>query len=432
MSLNQKKSADGSYALQAIRLSALRYSDDSVTPRIISLDPEFALNAYVAASGLSDIDRWPEISRALDSPPPELGYSSTDDDGGTARAGPSRRGLSYTQTIMGSKSGGLGMRVAGRRTEVKDRRANSGTVSRDSLVMSPGKTPKGKLPEVDGFFSPSGRPRSDSAPAVALLEVPSGPPDSMLNSGRGLGASGQVGLLEQTLSPSEVSMDYDLESSVMNTGMAMSARPSESVPGLGETMDEVGINSDLDEDQGEDEDPEAARAAEAERRKSQLYNSQRSSLNTDGPALDFRPQPVAPVIYTSSLTADLHRHVPHLISSAEDAPEENLPPPNPFASLYTSVSARPPQPSLALNIYFPHSQNPTKPLVMTVRKDATVEEVTGYGLFRYWEEGRVPLLSEEEENDQRWSTVGWGLRIVEDDGEVDEDFPRTSPCLCSC
>jgi hypothetical protein len=66
-----------------------------------------------------------------------------------------------------------------------------------------------------------------------------------------------------------------------------------------------------------------------------------------------------------------------------------------------------------------------------VRKDATVEEVTGYGLFRYWEEARLPLLSEEAESEQeqKWSTVGWGLRIVEDDGEVDEDFPRELPIL---
>jgi len=52
----------------------------------------------------------------------------------------------------------------------------------------------------------------------------------------------------------------------------------------------------------------------------------------------------------------------------------------------------------------------------------------GYGLFLYSEEGREPKLDEgrEEEGrerDIRLSTVGWGLRIVEDDGEVDEDFP---------
>jgi hypothetical protein len=44
-------------------------------------------------------------------------------------------------------------------------------------------------------------------------------------------------------------------------------------------------------------------------------------------------------------------------------------------------------------------------------------------LWKYWEEGREPLLSTEE-SDVRWSTIGWGLRMVEDDGEVDEDFPR--------
>jgi hypothetical protein len=95
-------------------------------------------------------------------------------------------------------------------------------------------------------------------------------------------------------------------------------------------------------------------------------------------------------------------------------------------SLYTSVAAPSTSiPSVTLELYFPHSSNETVPLVVKVRRDATVEEVTGYGLFKYWEEGRKPLL-QDEESDQRWSTVGWGLRIVEDDGEVDEDFPRKS------
>lgn len=58
----------------------------------------------------------------------------------------------------------------------------------------------------------------------------------------------------------------------------------------------------------------------------------------------------------------------------------------------------------------------------------------GYGLYLYVEEGREPKLDEgrEEEGrerDIRLSTVGWGLRIVEDDGEVDEDFPGTSEAL---
>jgi hypothetical protein len=348
---------------------------------------------------------------------------------------------------MGAKSGGLGMRVAGRRTEgKKDRRANSGTVSRDSLMMSPSKTPKGRLPDVDGFFSPPGRPRSDSAPAIALLDPPSSRLEvgtSMITSGRGLGGDvgSHLGVLEQAMSLGEVSAtedggDIKDQESLLGTGIGTgtglgeSARPSDSMPGdgygFGETLlDDVGINSDLDEDQGEDEDPAGAQRTEAERRKSALQISQRSSY--EGPPLEFRTQKVAPVaIRQSSLTADLHRHVPHLVSTSLPESEEIQPPSNPFASLYTSVSAHPPHPSLSLNVYFPHSSHPAKPLVLNVRKDATVEEVTGYGLFKFWEEGRQPLLSEEE-SDQRWSTVGWGLRIVEDDGEVDEDFPRKLP-----
>lgn len=83
---------------------------------------------------------------------------------------------------------------------------------------------------------------------------------------------------------------------------------------------------------------------------------------------------------------------------------------------------------MALSLYFPHSSKPTKPIKTVVRKDSTVEEVVGYGLFLYNEEGREPKLDdgvdeESRERDIRMSTVGWGLRIVEDDGEVDEDFP---------
>lgn len=138
-----------SYALQAIRLSALRYTDDPLSPRLITLDPSFALNPYINASGLADIDRWPEIKRALDSPPPE--YPSSYESARMIRAGrmsrdrsrdgrgsegnsqaPSRSGgLNYTQTIMGPyRSGGAGMRVTGRRTTgegrgTRDNRASS-------------------------------------------------------------------------------------------------------------------------------------------------------------------------------------------------------------------------------------------------------------------------------------------------------------------
>lgn len=71
---------------------------------------------------------------------------------------------------------------------------------------------------------------------------------------------------------------------------------------------------------------------------------------------------------------------------------------------------------------------------LNVRKDASVEEVVGFALWTYWEEEWEPKLDEglegegeevERKRRQRLSAVGWVLRIAEDDGEPDDDFPRT-------
>lgn len=108
---------------------------------------------------------------------------------------------------------------------------------------------------------------------------------------------------------------------------------------------------------------------------------------------------------------------------------------SPF-SMYASVP--PPHnstiPSLGFKMYFPFSQEPFKPIEITVRKDVTVEEVIGWALFKYCEAGRKPEVYEGHErgpnrdvNPAIWrTTAGWALRIVEDDGEVDEDFPGKS------
>lgn len=69
---------------------------------------------------------------------------------------------------------------------------------------------------------------------------------------------------------------------------------------------------------------------------------------------------------------------------------------------------------------------------LNVRKDATVEEVIGFALWSYWEDGWLPKLDEgipdgeegQTARDIRLSAVGWVMRLTEDDGEVDDDFPR--------
>ncbi|WRT64685.1 uncharacterized protein IL334_001619 [Kwoniella shivajii] len=489
--------SDVDYILQAIRLSSLRTTDDPLSPRVISLDPSFALNPYINASGLSDIDRWPEIKRALDSPPPEPSYLSSQ-NGLPNKPNRTRTGggLNYTQTIMGpGKSGGAGMRVSGRTSQpgenrrnmnptasassssstkvnYKDQRSNS-TSFVHNVPLSPGRsqgpfgqerTPttnsnmKTPIMEDNGFFSPSGRPRADSAPAPILLGIPPGgiassilAGTSMLNSGRGLGVTSNVGVLEQALSTSEASNE-ELEGSAahiasnVGLGVGMEAEQSSLGQGGASELAVTGITTGGVErmvgvlvDEGSDVDEEEAAEAEGGRgRRDQLppdsntlpSDSRRVSIDTmEGDKLDFTPVPIyqstsASMTKSSALTAALNKHVPHLVStSSSSSPppmEGHLP--NPFASLYATVAAPPAVPSLSLEMYFPHSSKPTDPIVAKVRKDATVEEVTGFGLYKYWEDGRLPLLSEEE-NEVRWSAVGWGLRIVEDDGEVDEDFP---------
>ncbi|KAH9831194.1 stress-activated map kinase interacting protein 1-domain-containing protein [Rhodofomes roseus] len=103
---------------------------------------------------------------------------------------------------------------------------------------------------------------------------------------------------------------------------------------------------------------------------------------------------------------------------------------NPFTELYSAIAARSDSDTMVVNVYFPHVRDPAgKPLKVKVRKDATVEEVLGFALWSYWEEGWQPKIDEglQGEEDPKWesrcSAVGWILRIAEDDGEVDEDFP---------
>lgn len=109
---------------------------------------------------------------------------------------------------------------------------------------------------------------------------------------------------------------------------------------------------------------------------------------------------------------------------------------NPFSTLYAALSSKGTD-SLKLSLYFPHSKEPTRKLVVNVKRDLSVEEVIGVGLLGYWEEEREPKLElgdgggEDEEEMRARETAAWNLRIVEDDGEVDEDFPGSFLSLFS-
>jgi len=72
---------------------------------------------------------------------------------------------------------------------------------------------------------------------------------------------------------------------------------------------------------------------------------------------------------------------------------------------------------MELMIYLPFSDDPEKPLEIMVKKTATVEDVIGYSLYEYNESERQPPITSEMD------VPYWNMRIVEDDGEIDEDFP---------
>ena len=104
---------------------------------------------------------------------------------------------------------------------------------------------------------------------------------------------------------------------------------------------------------------------------------------------------------------------------------------NPFSDPYSAISGRgvSQTASMTVTVFFPFAREPAgEAMRLSVRKDATVEEVLGFGLWSYWENGWLPRLDDEELSDaeEKLCTVGWVMKIAEDDGEVDEDFPRMS------
>jgi len=105
---------------------------------------------------------------------------------------------------------------------------------------------------------------------------------------------------------------------------------------------------------------------------------------------------------------------------------------NPFSDLYSAISGRgvSPAASMVVTVFFPFAREPAgEPMRLSVRKDATVEEVLGFGLWSYWEAGWLPRLDDvdiDSNASEKLSAVGWVMKIAEDDGEVDEDFPRKS------
>lgn len=91
---------------------------------------------------------------------------------------------------------------------------------------------------------------------------------------------------------------------------------------------------------------------------------------------------------------------------------------NPFAEDYSFVSGKGETSPTMLCVYLPFCSEPDKPVNITVRSDALVEEVIGFLLYQYIEQKKTPKLEPE-----MCDVVRWVLRIAEEDGEIEEDLP---------
>lgn len=91
---------------------------------------------------------------------------------------------------------------------------------------------------------------------------------------------------------------------------------------------------------------------------------------------------------------------------------------NPFLGEFASFTGQGELAPLALQLYLPHSSTPNKPLPLTVRRDASVENVIGFALYTYYDKRWQPPLTPQQSKTSQWT-----MRIVEDDGSIDEDFP---------
>ncbi|KAL2312469.1 Target of rapamycin complex 2 subunit sin1 [Schizosaccharomyces pombe] len=98
--------------------------------------------------------------------------------------------------------------------------------------------------------------------------------------------------------------------------------------------------------------------------------------------------------------------------------KENSSQNGPLAENFATFSGHAESNALRLNIYFPSSESPSKPLFVELRKNVLVSEAIGYILLQYVNQQLVPPIEDEAQNPNYWN-----LRIVEDDGELDEDFP---------
>ena len=134
----------------------MREVEDPYGARVISLDPSYRNNRYILSASLADVDRWPQLAMPIS---PDL----SEDEQERPTGFPGSR-LQHTETIMGGRSGALGLRVHGKRTSVSKR-----------MLGTP------RQFDVKNFVS-------DQAPVQEALSTPAPIPPTLVQSAPGIGS----------------------------------------------------------------------------------------------------------------------------------------------------------------------------------------------------------------------------------------------------
>ncbi|KAF8508261.1 stress-activated map kinase interacting protein 1-domain-containing protein [Hysterangium stoloniferum] len=537
---------DPDYLIHQLRLTYLRHVDDPYGPRVLALNPAYASNPHISASGLADQELWPEIVMSS-TPTNDTGLSK---DGNKRHSGFPGANLNYTQTIVGqNRTGAMGMRVNAKRTSLIREPAPASTANgshvngkrhrSDSeptpVVPSPSTRELDPAPEKPTTSTLLRRQSVDAseleaapAPVAPVAAVPpkvlpfkppfaraaemearrklrmrsrfastdaqpkpivtlekdalnpevsdgesSGEEDSDI-AGNDVPLEGEDFFDPENSFGPRIVLDASVSDGLLSTSNSGMSTSHSSGPGAYNSthlnvhpaprarLSPVREGRSQSQQENEPSTPSAEPSFESSKARTtpqRTYRSEGSYFELVVPPMQGRGghsagtqnsdisqgwtvdpssnlTPVPGVASPSHITDEYPQQtltftrvkVPSLptrptpsglsLILASKASKTD----NPFSELYALISSR--SNPLSLEIVYPFSDNPRKAVTLKARPDATVEEVIGFALWTYWEEGFTPKLDDVDEakKKDRLSAAGWSLRVTED-GDVDDDFP---------
>ncbi|RDA91476.1 hypothetical protein CP533_4557 [Ophiocordyceps camponoti-saundersi (nom. inval.)] len=425
-----------------LRTSYLDEIADGVGERLITVD-ETLLNSvpfkaagWRPSSSHAKRTHSPPIPTAIASEyfqaPRQAGLTLEDaeDDGGMLTAG-------------GADTAGPGMATKRRRRRQQMMDDDSSDFSDDSEDES-----EQRATQQIKFSKMPVRPRAGSSP-IQTSQL--GPPRTPRRGSQSALETTRERLRRDTVTSSEVSSENELDAPVARAA-PRTVRLQESIheepsPGI-ERPGPV----DVDDDDDDDDSDEASDLS------GDYVESIDSASILDGVENALKGSPTQPVVGTpprnfTRRSTIRKSHAP----PAKPVVLEALPPPRPMSTIRPQSVAQPQsllsaalrakehkpsvpfqqfahfsgqgtQGSFNIRIYAPFSGTPEKPFEVPIRprvhdgqgaeRAVTVADLIGLSLYRYNEEKRQPAVAAEKRN-INW----WTLRMVEEGGEVDDDFP---------